>query len=611
MTASRHASAPRLLLLTPPFVQLNTPYPATPSLAGFLRGKGIHVDQRDLSIEVALEVLRRYGDHPLIDTVIAFLQTDDTVTAKYLATPGVLPEGPAFESLAPAGTGLTREDFFTPRYGVVTGTDRAKLLCSLYLDDLAARIRDSVDPDFGFSRYAEHLGTALPSLSPLLARLRRRSPVDRILEEKTAAVLAQYRPTHVGVTCPFPGTLLGAFRIARVVRRLAPRVKLYLGGGYVSTELRFLTDPRVFDFFDALQFDEGYATWLGVLGKGPVVRTLTRDTLSRPLATGHQPPTTSHQPPATSHQPQATGHPPPAVIPPFVAPDYSGLDLSQYISLVEMANPMHRLWSDGRWLKLQLARGCYWHRCAFCDVKLDYIGRFAMPRAADVVDAMERLAAATGETGFHFTDEAIPPALARALSEELVRRHDHFRWWGNIRFDHAFTPALARLMARAGCIAVTGGLECANDRLLTLMSKGITLASARAALAAFKKAHILVHAYLMYAFPTETEAEARGALAYVRDRFAAGEIQSAFFHRFALTIHSPIAADPARFGIALRPLPPAARRFALNEIFYDEPGAPDWDRIGRALRLALYNYMLGLGLDLPVNRWFVPQKLSR
>ena len=547
----------KILLLTPPFVQLNTPYPATPQLVGWLTSLGVAAEQRDLSIEVALEVLRTYGEQPLTDEVVAFLQGRAPDDAETLAEPGYLPEGPAFDSIAPEGTGLTRSEVLGQN-----PQNRAKVLCSLYLDDLAAAIRDEIDPDFGFSRYAEHLGAAVPDFDAVLRRLRRRSPVDRILEERVAAALRKAKPTIVGVTCPFPGTLLGAFRIARTVRKVAPDVRLALGGGYVNTELRTLNDPRVRKFFDIVMYDEGYGPWCELLGLK-------------------------------------------ASVPPFVRPSYRGLDLSQYIDLAETANPMHRLWSDGRWIKLQLARGCYWHKCAFCDVTLDYIKCFEMPSASTIADAMEALTAETGENGFHFTDEAIPPKLAHDLSRELVRRKFKCRWWGNVRFDTAYTPTLARLMARAGCIAVTGGLECATDRLLKLMNKGITLASARAAMRAFADADILVHAYLMYAFPTQTEREAHAALRYVRDRFREGTVQSAFFHRFALTVHSPIARSPEKFGITIPDVPqPRNRVFARNEIPYLEPNAPDWNRIGRGLKLALYNYMLGLGLDLPVGIWF-------
>jgi len=198
----------------------------------------------------------------------------------------------------------------------------------------------------------------------------------------------------------------------------------------------------------------------------------------------------------------------------------------------------------------------------------------------------------------------MPPATIRGMCEEIVRRKFRCEWWGNVRFDAAFTPALARLMAKAGCIAVSGGLECANDRLLKLMNKGITLAGSRRVLKAFARAGIAVHTYLMYGFPTETAEEAYAALGVVRDLFREGLVQSAFWHRFALTVHSPVARDPARFGLELAPLPkPRDGVFMRNEISYFEPGAPDWTAIGADLALAQYNFAEGRGLDKPISYW--------
>ena len=110
---------------------------------------------------------------------------------------------------------------------------------------------------------------------------------------------------------------------------------------------------------------------------------------------------------------------------------------------------------------------------------------------------------------------------------------------------------------------MTGGLECANDRLLKLMNKGITLAGAEKVLTAFKAAKIFVHAYLMYDFPTETKAEQRNAERYVKGLAKKGLIQSCFWHRFALTVHSPIAKDPGKFGIIVRQ---SESKFARNEL---------------------------------------------
>ena len=477
----------RLLLLTPPLLQTNTPYPATMHLTGYLRGLGYDVWQRDLSIKVVRDVLLAYGD----ETTEELLE--------FLGGPAPL---------------------------------EAKREASKVIDDLARYVRDEIDPDFGFSRYAEHLCAAVEDFGELERKVRRRGVIDRPLERRLKEAMDEVLPDVVGVTCPFPGTLVGAFKIARWIRRHRPGVRLLLGGGYVSTELRTMTDRRPYRYFDAFQFDEGYAQM--------EVECAGERTRPRP-------------------------------VPAFVRPSYEGIDWNEYFDVVETDNFVTNLWNSGKWVKLVMARGCYWHKCAFCDVVLPYIGCFRMPKAKAIVDAMEALG-----TRFHFVDEAMPPALVDAVCDEILKRGFACEWWGNIRFDAAFTPALAKKMAKAGCVCVTGGLECANDRLLRLMNKGITLAGAEKVLKGFKAAKIFVHAYLMYDFPTETKAEQKAAERYVKDLGRRGLIQSCFWHRFALTVHSPIAQRPSDFGIVVTTPPPkrSDRVFARNELAYEYKEVP-------------------------------------
>ena len=477
----------RLLLLTPPLLQTNTPYPATMHLTGYLRGLGYDVWQRDLSIKVVRDVLLAYGD----ETTEELLE--------FLGGPAPL---------------------------------EAKREASKVIDDLARYVRDEIDPDFGFSRYAEHLCAAVEDFGELERKVRRRGVIDRPLERRLEEAMDEVLPDVVGVTCPFPGTLVGAFKIARWIRRHRPGVRLLLGGGYASTELRTMTDRRPYRYFDAFQFDEGYAQM--------EVECAGERTRPRP-------------------------------VPAFVRPSYEGIDWNEYFDVVETDNFVTNLWNSGKWVKLVMARGCYWHKCAFCDVVLPYIGCFRMPKAKAIVDAMEALG-----TRFHFVDEAMPPALVDAVCDEILKRGFACEWWGNIRFDAAFTPALAKKMAKAGCVCVTGGLECANDRLLRLMNKGITLAGAEKVLKGFKAAKIFVHAYLMYDFPTETKAEQKAAERYVKDLGRRGLIQSCFWHRFALTVHSPIAQRPSDFGIVVTTPPPkrSDRVFARNELAYEYKEVP-------------------------------------
>ena len=139
-----------------------------------------------------------------------------------------------------------------------------------------------------------------------------------------------------------------------------------------------------------------------------------------------------------------------------------------------MLNPMHRLWSDGRWNKLTVAHGCYWKKCSFCDVSLDYISRYDGATAALLVDRIEAIIAETGQTGFHFVDEAAPPKTLRALAEELLRRGGDLMV-GQHPLREVLSRDLCQLLAQSGCIAISGGLEVASDRLLKLMKKGVSV----------------------------------------------------------------------------------------------------------------------------------------
>jgi radical SAM superfamily enzyme YgiQ (UPF0313 family) len=606
----------RVLLLTPPMVQLNTPYPATAYLTGFLRlhaqRLGITVTQADPAIELFLRLFSRGGLSQVlgalkrrpaptpavasfrrrgaryvatVDAVIGFLQGRRPALAGKLLTPGFLPDGPRFAPLAQALAAGPQMPL-SRAFEALDDLDRAKHLASLYVDDVADAIRDGVDPRFELSRYGEKLASSAASFDPLHDALDAKPTlVDDLTDEIAAKLARRHKPDLVGISVPFPGNVYGAFRIARAIKAVRPRTRLALGGGYVNTELRDLREPRVFDTFDYVTLDDGERPLLSLIehlqSGAPLFRTLVREQGAIVLRTD----------PAQHDIPHAqTG-----------TPTYDGLPLGRYVSLVEMLNPMHRLWSDGRWNKLTLAHGCYWKKCSFCDVTLDYIGRYEVAGADLLVDRIETLIAETGERGFHFVDEAAPPAVLRAVAERLLARDVRIRWWGNIRFEKTFTPALAQLLARAGCIAVTGGLEVASNRLLSLMQKGVTVEQVARVTRAFTDAGVMVHAYLMYGFPTETEQETIDALERVRQLFAAGCLQSAFWHRFAATAHSPIGRDPRRFKIRLLDGPST---FARNELPFTDPVGTDHDRLGEGLRKALYNYMHGVGLDLDVREWF-------
>jgi hypothetical protein len=610
----------RVLSVIAPMTQLNTPYPSTAYLTGFLRSRGIDAVQLDLALALVLELFSPSGLQAVqeciaalpadrrtarvdafdaaferyrssIGPVIAFLQDRDPTLAHRIATRAFLPEGPRFESLNvyvdpddPEGG-----DPLAWAFGALGTHDRARHLATLYLNDIADVLRDAVDPRFEFVRYAESLAMSQPSFDPLAAALAAPPTlVDRTLQALALQAIETHRPDAVLISVPFPGTVYGAFRIAQAMKAAQPAIRIALGGGFVNTELRQLAEPRVFDFFDAVTLDAGERPLLALLEHWRGQRSAARLVRSFIREAG-----------AVRYIDIGEADVPFAQV---GTPTWDGLPLSRYLSLLDMLNPMHRLWSDGRWNKLTVAHGCYWKKCSFCDVSLDYISRYDAASAETLVDRIEAIVVETGQTGFHFVDEAAPPKSLKALAAELQRRGLAIGWWGNIRFEKSFTPELCRQLAASGCIAVSGGLEVASDRLLKLMQKGVSVPQVARVTKAFADAGILVHAYLMYGFPTQTVQDTVDALEYVRQLFEAGCIQSGFFHRFACTVHSPVGRQPEQFGVTLLPLPPAG--FARNDVGFVDPTGVDHDVLGVALKKAVYNYMHGIGLDADVRSWF-------
>ncbi|MBL8307747.1 MAG: radical SAM protein [Rubrivivax sp.] len=601
--APRLNGPPRVLSVIPPMTQLNTPYPSTAYLTGFLRSRGVHAAQEDLALALVLKLLSREGLQAAlpgafgeaqaayegsVDRTIAFLQGRDPTLAHRIASRGFLPEGPRFDALD-AYTEAGGEDTLAWAFGALGTQDRARHIATLYLNDIADAVRQHVDPRFEFVRYGERLAMSQPSFDPLADALAApHNVLDGWLAELTGEVLARHRPNVVLLSVPFPGSVYGAFRIAQAIKAADASTVTVLGGGYVNTELRELSEPRVFDFFDFVTLDAGERPLLALLehlqGKRSpqrLVRSFLRD--------GDAVRYLNFVEPDVPFEDVGT-------------PTWDGLPIQRYLSLLDLLNPMHRLWSDGRWNKLTVAHGCYWKKCSFCDVGLDYIGRYDAATAETLCDRIETIVAETGQTGFHFVDEAAPPKSLKALAAELQRRQLDISWWGNVRFEKTFTPQLCQQLADSGCIAISGGLEVASDRLLALMKKGVSVDQVARVTKGFADAGVLVHAYLMYGFPTQTVQDTVDALELVRQLFEQGCIHSGFWHRFSCTVHSPVGLDPAAYGVTLKPLPPG--NFAKNDIGFNDPTGVDHDALGRGLKKALYNYMHGLGLEDDVRRWF-------
>ena len=598
----------KTLFINPPLVQLNTPYPATQVLTAFVEERGYCAVQTDLSIELIEKVYTKEFLTPLfeqsyerdklsekakavainkdsyikcVESVVRFLQGKDDTLSTRIASREFLPEGGRFRKLD--------DDMLEWAFGSTGFHDKAKHIASLFMADLSDFIAFMTTSKFGLIKYGEQLTLSAKVFDYIKRDLESEeiNQIDVLMLDLLAAKMSEEKPDVVAFTVPFPGTLYSTLKCGQYIKKNFPNTKIVIGGGYISTELRQMSDNSIFDYVDYVVYDDGELPMLrlleffeGKVDESKLVRTTYRkdgdivgmininDNIN------------------------------------FIdlpAPTYKGIDFSKYISILEFTNPMHKLWSDGKWLKLTFAHGCYWGKCAFCDTSLDYIKRYEASTVDKLVGKIEKILKETSISGFHFTDEALPPKLLIQFAEEIIKKGLIISFWGNIRFDNTFTNKECAILAKAGCVAVAGGLEVVSPRVLKLINKGVSIESAAEVAYNFTSNGIMVHAYLMYGFPTQTMQECVDSLEVVRQMFEQGIIQSAFWHRFALTVHSPVGVNPEEFDISYDGAP---NKFANNAVQYCEDSDIDYKKVDKALKGSLYNYMHGMGYDISLKNWF-------
>jgi len=575
---------------------------------GFLNTKNISSYQSDLGIKVILKLFSKQGlidlfdfidrSDPVlgensqrifalkddyihtVDSVISFLQGKNPTLANAIVQDDFLPQASRFSQL----------DELDWAFGSMGFQDKAKHFATLYLEDLSDFIIETTDENFGFSRYAERLGRSANSFDELYEKLHSEPTyIDQITLKSLHNLIEKTNPKIIGFSVPFPGNLYSAFRCAQFIKQNYPQIKIVMGGGFPNTELRSVSDVRVFQFFDFINLDDGEAPTEQLIRF--VNGEISANELKRTFLLQEGEVAYMNNPLIHDYKQSQVG-----------CPDYTDIDLSQYISVIEVVNPMHRLWSDGRWNKLTMAHGCYWGKCTFCDISLDYIKIYEPIAAKEIVDRMEQLIATTGNSGFHFVDEAAPPALMREVALEIIKRKLSVSWWTNIRFEKSFTLDLCRLLKASGCIAVSGGLEVASDRLLQLIDKGVTVEQVARVNRNFTEAGIMVHAYLMYGFPTQTAQETIDSLEMVRQMFEVGIMQSGFWHQFAMTAHSPVGLHPEAFDVIN--LSKEIGTFANNDLVHKEKSGAVHDKFSFGLKKSLFNYMHGLCFDFELQEWF-------
>ena len=618
----------QVLVIQPPIVQLNTAYPSGAYLSSFFKNRSIETKWLDLNIELYYEIFSKKGLSRLFsacsqkalalaekaensgDDATAFnlrryvsqknfwIQWIDTITSILRADP----KNSGYENAhrfvfgAHVPRGNRMESYLSSLDRDLT-TDDARALASFALADLADFITAAFDENFSLVRYAESLTVSENSFSqvekgadspvlkefflPLLDRL------FSSIEEKTLVL----------ISVPFAGTFAPSLCAGRFFKeKFGSDVFVVFGGGFVNTELRQTTERSLKKYCDALCFDRGYASYEQLLRTDFFnsddmtavykMRRFGNDSVVEPKEADSA---------TLDFEKNQTV---------TIIPNFSDIDFSRYPRLIDDKNPMHRLWSDGAWIKVYMAHGCYWHKCAFCDVTLDYVSGYCPTDIKKLYGGILAQCKEKGVFGVHFVDEAMPPRMMIDFARENLSHGSPITWWGNVRFEKAFTRDVADFLAAGGLIGVSAGLESATGNGLTAIHKGTDLNSIVGACCAFKEAGILVHAYMIYGYWWEKPRDLINSMETLRQFYLNGLLDSCFWHKFVLTRHSRVYKE-WKEGLVqdLKPvLNENAPVFAMNTLHFE--GEEKSAKYGPFLDYSLNQWMHGQDLELPVQKWF-------
>ncbi|MEK7279630.1 MAG: radical SAM protein, partial [Nitrospirota bacterium] len=240
-------------------------------------------------------------------------------------------------------------------------------------------------------------------------------------------------------------------------------------------------------------------------------------------------------------------------------PDYDGFPLRQYHTprLV---------------LPLQTSRGCYWRRCAFCNLHLDHLTYRSRPIDM-VMEDIATLKKKYDTDFFFFSDEAVPIPTLKKISERVIEERLDIKWTGGVRFEQALTKETLSKMSEAGCLKLVFGLESFSQRVLDLMGKGTSTSDIRRIVDDCLDAGIALHLYIIVGFPSETEEEAKETFLFVmqNERLLDSQGFSCLPCLFDLQKGTPIMELPIKYGIK-EIKAPAVHDMTLGYFYETEKG---------------------------------------
>ena len=465
-----------VLLISPPPSDPTQPYSSLPTLTGFLRNRGVKVIQRDLGID-------------LLDMLL-------TPSALMTAHDCAMNRAGTMEGES--------EDNYLERYCGIIGLSDYIIG---HVDD-AKRVMHDTTLFYDIQQYqwaSNILGLACELLS-LPYHPTRLFPYSyeteielsyrglaegcsrkednlflALFEQKILPQIKKISPLFVGISTTYDFQMVPAFSLSRLIKKSLPELHVNIGGAFIQgMETQLLNDPRWFEFADSF-----------VVGEGETALFMLADSLSNGRELGQVPNLITMQ----EGRPYASNLRWYEDITKLPCPDYDGLPLDRYLSPEVV-------------LLLASTRGCYYGRCAFCDVAKNTKAFHRQMGHDQFIAHVLELHEKYGCKRFFICDDAMPPAKMREMARLVTERLPEVTWQTEARFEKSLTPEFVSTLKKGGCRQLSFGFESASQRVLNLMNKNNVVEEDRKILISCAENGIAVNLQTFIGFPTESRDEA-------------------------------------------------------------------------------------------------------
>jgi ribosomal peptide maturation radical SAM protein 1 len=194
-------------------------------------------------------------------------------------------------------------------------------------------------------------------------------------------------------------------------------------------------------------------------------------------------------------------------------------------------------------LPLEFSRGCWWNKCTFCNLNLQWKG-YRSKKSGQVLGELAAMIKEYQVLDFTFTDNALPPGEADRFFAATADSGLDLNFFGEIRTLKK--SKTYRAYQKGGLRSVQVGIEALSDSLLKRMCKGTTVMDNLAAMKFSLAAGMVLDGNLILEFPGSTRKEVEETLTILELALPFRPLSGAGFF---LGHGSPVCNNPEKYGI--------------------------------------------------------------